>query len=102
MGLLQSGRLVLNSSVAEIRKLVPRHVRIFFREPFDPPAELPSGFHFVERRPDQLTLEMQGTLAPLFHHLPKWPVLDLEVEEPRLENFIIAFCDKNKGEGVDS
>jgi ABC-2 type transport system ATP-binding protein len=90
IGLIRQGRLVLLSTVEEMRKLPARTVRVIFDAdvPGGPPV-LPAGCEVIEIAPRQWTIRAQGPLGGLLPALSGLPVRDLAVSEPRLEEILL-------------
>ena len=98
IGLLRAGRLVLVSTVDEIRRLAPRRVRVVFGA--DVAAErlaAPAGCETIEIGPRAWTLAALGPLGPLVEAVADLPVADLEVSEPHLEDVLARYY---RGEGA--
>lgn len=91
IALLRKGELVLLSSVAEVRRLAERRVRIHFHDPVTIHPELPAGHEAVEIKPHLWQLKVVGPLGPLLAHLEGMPVKDLEIEEARLEDVVLKY-----------
>jgi ABC-2 type transport system ATP-binding protein len=96
IGLLRRGELVLVSPVVDVRGLAARHVRIVFREDIDAaPARSggawPDDCDVVELTPRVWTLSVRGPLGPLLALIGRFPVEDIEVREPRLEEVLKAY-----------
>ena len=91
VALLREGKLVLHSTVEEIRKLAARRVRIFFAEPVSSVPEFPPGHEIVDIQPHMWTLRIEGLLGPLLALISALPVKDMAVEEPRLEDVLIKY-----------
>ena len=91
VALLRKGELVLLSSVEEIRKQAPRRVRVRFSEEVKAGAAWPPGHAPVDITPQEWNLRIEGVLGPLMHLLTGFPVSDLEIEEPRLEDVLIQY-----------
>ena len=92
IALLRKGKLVLLSSVDDIRRLAARRVRVFFAEDVKPPERrLPPGHEVIEIGPRRWNLRVEGELGPLLNILTGLAVRDLEVEEPRLEDVLIKY-----------
>lgn len=87
VALLRHGKLALLASVEECRRLVPRAVRITFREDIPTPASLPSAT-VESAHPRSWLLKAEGPLGPLLRELSQLPVEDLHVAEPRLEDAV--------------
>jgi beta-exotoxin I transport system ATP-binding protein len=91
VALIRNGELVLLSTVEDIRKLAARRVRLTFRDDVSPNIEFPADHELVEAAPRVWNLKVRGTLGPLLQRLASFPVADIEVEEPRLEDVLIKY-----------
>jgi beta-exotoxin I transport system ATP-binding protein len=92
IGLLRKGELVLLSSVEDVRTLAPRRVQVRFDKDVDQgPGELPTGCELVEIQSRLWSLRVHGPLGWLIEHLAGLPVLDIEVDEPRLEDVLTRY-----------
>jgi ABC-2 type transport system ATP-binding protein len=96
IGLLRRGELALVSAVADVRRMVPRHVRITFREDVnvgsqEVGAALPPDCEVVERTPRAWTLRVRGPLGPLLDAIARHRIEDIEVREPHLEEVLKTY-----------
>ena len=91
VALLRKGELVLLSSMEEVRKLAARRVRVFFSEDVNVAPVLPAGHVLEESDPRFWQLRVEGLLGPLITLLSTFPVRDIAVEEPRLEDVLIHY-----------
>jgi ABC-2 type transport system ATP-binding protein len=91
IAVLRKGELVLLSTVGETRRLAPRPVRVVFAEDVATAAAFPAGVEVMEIKPRVWSLRVDGTLGPLLKLLAGLPVLDIEVEEARLEDVLIQY-----------
>jgi ABC-2 type transport system ATP-binding protein len=89
IALIRNGELALIEKVEEIRKLAPRSVRVIFRLDVKCPEQFPAGHNVVESAPREWKLRVIGPLGPLMELLGAYPVHDLQVDEPRLEDVLI-------------
>jgi len=97
IGLLRAGRLAIVSTVAEIRRLAPRRVRVVFGADVAADALAPpAGCDTLEIGLRAWTLAATGPLGPLVEALAGLPVADLEVSEPHLEEVLARYY---RGEG---
>jgi len=88
VGILRSGRLVDEGTLAELRHLSARTLEVSFR------GEAPSlrgvpGVSVVEHDGRRLRLEVTGELAPLVSVLAQHPVESLTSREPSLEEIFL-------------
>lgn len=92
IGLLRKGELVLLSSVEDVRTLAPRRVRVRFDRDVDrSPGELPAECEVVEIQPRLWSLRVHGPLGWLIEHLSGLAVMDIEIDEPRLEDVLTRY-----------
>jgi len=91
IALLRKGQLVLFSSVEEIRGVAARRVRVSFTKDVDGATSLPAGHEIVEMKPRAWELRVEGPLGPLLGVLNAFPVADIRVEEPRLEDVLVKY-----------
>jgi ABC-2 type transport system ATP-binding protein len=91
VALIRKGELSLLSTVEEIRRLAPRRVRVLFSRDVNLTEVLDEGVEVVDVKPRLWSLRVEGVLGPLLSMLTGYPVEDIEVEEPRLEDVLIKY-----------
>lgn len=91
IGLLRKGELVLLATVQESRRLAPRTVRVVFSREVQLPNPLPAGHEVLEAAPRLWRLRVAGSLGPLLEVVRGLPVLDLDVQEARLEDVVLKY-----------
>jgi ABC-2 type transport system ATP-binding protein len=91
IALLRKGELVLLSTVGELRRLATRSVRISFSEDITTIPAFPSGYQVVEIKSRVWNLKVEGLLGPLLNLLSTLPVMDMEIEAPKLEEVLISY-----------
>jgi ABC-2 type transport system ATP-binding protein len=96
IGLLRRGELVLVSSVSDVRNMAARQVRVVFREEMDTRVaamrdRLPDNCEPIEIASKAWTLRIRGAMGPLLIWLAAWPVEDIEVREPHLEEVLKTY-----------
>jgi ABC-2 type transport system ATP-binding protein len=92
IGLIRKGELALLASVVDLHKMARRRVRVAFSaDVIAPPQGFPPDYEILEITPRFWHLRVQGALGPLISALAGLPVLDLDVEEPRLEEILIRY-----------
>jgi ABC-2 type transport system ATP-binding protein len=88
IALVRQGHLVKVASIQDIRHEFPRRVSVTFSaEVAEPPAI--GGVAVVRASGRDWRLEVRGELGPLLDVLAGLPVVDLQVEAFRLEDFIL-------------
>jgi ABC-2 type transport system ATP-binding protein len=88
IALLRRGRLVLVSSVPDIRRMAARTVRVAFDADVTAPDRWPDGTDALGVTPREWRLRTVGPLGPLMHALGSLPVEDIDVREPHLEDVL--------------
>ena len=96
IGLLRRGELVLVSSVSDVRNMAARLVRVIFREDVDSGLgtigdRLPENCEAIEITAKAWTLRVRGAMGPLLAVLAGFPVEDIEVREPHLEEVLKTY-----------
>jgi ABC-2 type transport system ATP-binding protein len=97
IGLIRKGELALLSSVEDLHRMAQRKVRIAFSADVAArPEGLPAGYEIVDITPRAWIFKVRGMLGPLFAALAGLPVLDVDVEEARLEEVLIRYYREEK------
>lgn len=91
IAVLAKGKVVLLSSVEDARKLASRRVRVTFQQETSVPAHLPQGYEMIDVKPRIWILRVTGQLGSLPSFLAALPVVDLAVEEARLEDVVVKY-----------
>jgi len=91
IAMLRNGEVVLLSSVEDVRKLASRRVSVSFRQDVAAPASLPQGYQMTDAKPRIWILRVTGPLGALPSFLATLPVVDLAVEEARLEDVLVKY-----------
>jgi ABC-2 type transport system ATP-binding protein len=96
IGLLRRGELVLVSSVSDVRNMAARQIRVSFREdlPMGPVTtrdRLPENCELIETTTRTWTVRVRGAMGPLLSSLGAFPVEDIEVREPHLEEVLKTY-----------
>jgi ABC-2 type transport system ATP-binding protein len=93
IGVLRHGELGLVAPVEEVLHLAPRRVRIAFAADVPPPDPdwLAPNLEIVSATPRRWSLRARGPLGALVARLAGMPVADLDVEEAKLEDVVIAY-----------
>jgi ABC-2 type transport system ATP-binding protein len=91
VALLRKGELVLLRAVEEIRRLASRRVRVHLAGDAPAPPQFPAGVQIIETTPRLWTFKVEGLLGPLLEALRAFPVKDLEVVEPKLEDVVMQY-----------
>jgi ABC-2 type transport system ATP-binding protein len=87
VGIVRRGRLVRETSIADLRRETPRRVRVFFDGPApEPPVRLAAA---VRRQPRHWDLEWRGPLGDVLEAIRGFPVADVEIEPFKLEDYVL-------------
>ena len=89
VGIVRRGRLVRQSSIADLRRDAPRRVRVSFEGTApDPPPALTASITTRETR--RWVLEWRGPLGGAIDALHGLGVSDIEIEPFRLEDYVLS------------
>ncbi len=91
LALLRGGEVVLVATVADVRKLAPRLVRIAFDADVPAPPVLPETFEIDEVAPRLWRVRASGELRELMRAASAHAIRDLEIDTPRLEDVIFRY-----------
>jgi ABC-2 type transport system ATP-binding protein len=96
IGLIRNGELALLASVEELRSMAHRSVTVTFGADVPPAADKwPAGHEILGMSPRCWRLRIQGSLAPLLSRIAPLPVADLDAREPRLEEVLLRYFQKD-------
>ena len=88
VGIIRRGRLVRQTSIADLRRDTPRRLRVFFDGPAPvPPSSLAAALRRTDSR--HWELEWPGPLGGVLDALQGFPVSDLEIEPFKLEDYVL-------------
>jgi len=90
IAVIRKGEIVLLSTVEEARRLTGRIVHVHFAQPVESIA-LPQRMTFVDRKPQEWTLRVEGEVGELIPALARFPIRDVEIIEPALEDVLQSF-----------
>ena len=93
VGIIRQGTLVEVAHTADLLRRNLRRLHLRFSAPVDPaPLQALSGVTLLaQSTPDTLHLEVAGEMDALIKTLAAFPVMDLETENPSLEEVFLAF-----------
>jgi ABC-2 type transport system ATP-binding protein len=98
VGIVRRGRLVQETSIADLRRQTPRRLRVVFDGPAPaPPASLAAAVSPQSRHWD---LEWQGPLGGVLDALRGLPVADIEIEPFKLEDYVLGIYSDTPGAGT--
>jgi ABC-2 type transport system ATP-binding protein len=92
IGLIRRGELALLAAVNELHAMAQRRVFVTFSaDVAGGPEGLPPHYELVEAAPRAWNIKVRGPLGPLISSLAGLPVLDLDVEEAKLEEVLLRY-----------
>ena len=96
VGIIRRGRLVRETSIADLRRDTPRRLRVFFDGPAPPP---PSALAAAVRRSDtrHWELEWPGPLGDALDAMQGLPISDIEIDPFKLEDYVLKIYSGNSG-----
>jgi ABC-2 type transport system ATP-binding protein len=98
VGILKSGRLVDQGTLAELRHLSAQTIEVSFEGPAPALPALP-GVTVARDGPSRLRFEVSGAVGPLIAALGKYPVASLTSREPSLEEVFLHHYDHDDARG---
>ena len=98
VGIIRRGRLVRETSIADLRRDAPRRLRVFFEGPAPPP---PSSLAHAVRSSDarHWELEWPGQLGGALEAMQGLAVSDIEIEPFKLEDYVLKVYSETAGAG---
>lgn len=98
VGIVRRGTLVQVMSIADLRRQTRRRLRVFFDGSAPtPPASLAAVVH---QQPRHWDLEWQGPLGVVLDALRGLPVVDVEIEPFKLEDYVLSVYSETSGAGT--
>ncbi len=88
VGIIRRGRLVRETSIADLRRDAPRRVRVFFDGPAPAPPPRLAGA-IARQHPQRWDLEWNGPLGDALDAMRGLPVADIEIEPFKLEDYVL-------------
>jgi ABC-2 type transport system ATP-binding protein len=96
VGILRSGRLIDEGTLAELRHLGAQTIEVTFAGPAPDLPQLP-GISVAGAGPNALRCEVTGSVGPLIAALAAHPVVALTSREPSLEEIFLHHYDGSHG-----
>ena len=90
IGLIRGGRIVTSSTMEDLRRAATRRVTVSFSVPVTRSLSSP-GVVVRHQTPTEWVLDVRGPLGPLLEQLAGLPVLDVQVDPFKLEDYIAPF-----------
>lgn len=99
VGIIRTGVVVEVAETSQLLRRSFRRMRIRFASPVDPASlERVGGVKTIGREGLVLTLQVEGPMEGLIQALAGMPVVDLETEQPSLEEVFLAYYAAESGE----
>jgi ABC-2 type transport system ATP-binding protein len=96
IGLIRGGRIVTSGTIEDLKRDATRRVVVFFGTPVTRTLSTP-GIAVRAQGPTRWELDVRGPLGPLIEDLAGLPVLDVQVEPFRLEEYVTRFYAETAG-----
>src|SRR5262249_5186942 len=90
IGLVRGGRIVTAGPIEALKRAAPRRVTVSFAAPVTQTIAIPE-IAVREQTPPRWELDVRGPLGPLVEQLAGLPVLDMQVEPFKLEDYVARF-----------
>lgn len=100
VAIIRSGVITQEVEPSELASIRMRRVLVSFERPMDPISlgEL-AGVSILARGDENVTLRVDGSMDKLIKALAAYPVRDLKIERPSLEEVFLAYYEADKQEG---
>ena len=100
VGIIRHGKVVEIVAPEALRERVLRHVEVQFKTPIDQQLLTVDGISVldVNKTGDRVTLKVTGEMDSFIKTLAKFPVRDLEIERPSLEEIFLTYYRDENGE----
>jgi ABC-2 type transport system ATP-binding protein len=95
VGIIREGKLITVSRLDDLRGQGARHVKVRFRDEL-PPSALPiaDGIRELQRHGSLVEYAVPGDVDPLLKALAPFHVIDLDTEQPTLEEILFTYYEK--------
>jgi len=93
VAVIRDGRLMAVRTIAELREALPRRVTVRFAEGAAagrPGPPVVPGARVISASAGCWALEIVGPLGPLIDRLAGLPVIDVDIQSPSLEDFVLG------------
>jgi ABC-2 type transport system ATP-binding protein len=91
IGLIRSGRMIATGTIDDLKRNASRRVTVDFCSPVNGSMRWPAGVTVTSQDPKRLVLDVTGPLGPVVAALSSLPVLDMQVEKFKLEDFVARY-----------
>jgi ABC-2 type transport system ATP-binding protein len=89
IALIRSGRLVAVRTLSELRGAAPRRLTVLFDRPVNGRLQIDPNAVLVEREPQRWVIDACGPLGGIIASLASFPVADISLTSPGLEDVIL-------------
>jgi ABC-type multidrug transport system ATPase subunit len=96
IALIAGGRLVTVTSLADIRRTLPRRARVVLASPAAPPDALRRRVTDLHAGDRDWTFSFTGPAGPVLAALAAVPLADLDIRTPTLEEYILGLYTKER------
>jgi ABC-2 type transport system ATP-binding protein len=90
IGLIRAGRIVTSGTIDDLKRAATRRVIVMFAAAVTRTIALPD-VSVREQEPARWVLDVRGPLGPLVEHLAGLPVVDVQIEPFKLEDYLARF-----------
>jgi len=97
IGIIKDGKLLVQDKIEDLKKDLPRKVKITFNEPVNTDDFKIETIKTMETSDKQLELKIKGPLEPLLNVLKKYKTHNLELPESPLESYFMEFYKTEQG-----
>ena len=94
VAIVKEGKLITTEEIANLKKMRIHQVIVHFRSRFRKADFECEGAKVVEEFPDGLYLQFKGEMNLLLDRLRRYPIKDLEISQPSLEEIFLQFYGK--------
>jgi len=91
IGIIKDGSLMVQDKIDELKKDLPRIVKLSFKEKANPQDFKMEGITIIKAAESQLDLKIKGPLESLLKILTKYKTHNLEIPESPLESYFMEF-----------
>jgi len=100
VGIIRAGRIVEVADPVQLKRMSIRRIKIQFKEAVDPaPLGAVPGVALVNPLPGtSVMLSIEGDMDEVIKALAKFPINDLEIERPSLEEIFLTFYARGEQE----
>lgn len=98
VAILREGRLIAQERIEVLRARAVRHVEVVFAAGAASARPLPPGLKVLQQTEDRIAATWTGPIEALMSWLAGWPVRDLTIAPPDLEDLFMTYYQAGKSE----